>query len=216
MLYLATVSNNIWWPFNPAPQRPKVIEIWRLDPICRDLYQHRWMGASRCQYSPRKTANFCSPESQEVSLVMCPSAPGGRGGVVTPKNVDRGVRPVFFRNCTLGYGDLGPKLYPWLRKMGQNHILDNRKCHQINHFWSNFAWNYWLNSRPWMFPSDLTLAMTLTLNFQGQMWNLQYQPKIVRLPRTEKQTYCLYSRPWIWPWDLTLAMTLTLSFQGQI
>ena len=25
-----------------------------------------------------------------------------------------------------------------------------------------------------MWPSDLTLAMTLTLNFQGQIWNLQY------------------------------------------
>ena len=25
-----------------------------------------------------------------------------------------------------------------------------------------------------MWPSDLTLAMTLTLNFQGQIWNLLY------------------------------------------
>ena len=31
-----------------------------------------------------------------------------------------------------------------------------------------------LNSRPQMWPSDLTLAMTLTLNFQGQIWNLLY------------------------------------------
>ena len=211
MLYLATVSNNIWWRSlqHSDQRRPKVIEIWRLDPIRRDLYQHRWMGASRCQYSPRKTANFCSPESQEVSLVMCPSAPGRRGCVVTPKNVDRGVRPVFFRNCTLGYGDLGPKLYPWLRKMGQNHILDNRKCHQINHFWSNFAWNYWLNSRPWMFPSDLTLAMTLTLNFQGQIWNLQYhnqklsdchEPKSKHTVCTRSLEYDHEIWPWPWPW----------------
>ena len=28
-----------------------------------------------------------------------------------------------------------------------------------------------LNSRPQMWPSDLTLAMTLTLNFQVQIWN---------------------------------------------
>ena len=32
----------------------------------------------------------------------------------------------------------------------------------------------WLNSRPQMWTSDLTLAMTLTLNFQGQIWNLLY------------------------------------------
>ena len=34
-----------------------------------------------------------------------------------------------FRNHTLGYGDRGPKSYPWLRTMGQNQTLDNRKCH---------------------------------------------------------------------------------------
>ena len=39
-----------------------------------------------------------------------------------------------FRNHTLGYGDRGPKSYPWLRKMGQNQTLNNRIYHQINHF----------------------------------------------------------------------------------
>ena len=33
---------------------------------------------------------------------------------------------------------------------------------------------YWLNSRPQMWPWGLTLAMTLTLNLQGQIWNLLY------------------------------------------
>ena len=41
-------------------------------------------------------------------------------------------------------------------------------------------------------------------------------PKMVRLPRNEKQTHRLTSRPQMWPLDLTLAMTLTLTFQGQI
>ena len=31
-----------------------------------------------------------------------------------------------------------------------------------------------LNSRPKMWPSDLTLTLTMTLNLQGQMWNLLY------------------------------------------
>ena len=47
-----------------------------------------------------------------------------------------------FHNHTLGYGDWGPKSYPWLQKMGQNQTLDIRKYHLINHFWSNFAWNW--------------------------------------------------------------------------
>ena len=42
------------------------------------------------------------------------------------------------------------------------------------------------------------------------------QPKKVRLPRNEKQTYRLNSRAQMWPSGLTLAMTLTLNFQGQI
>ena len=117
---------------------------------------------------------------------------------------------------------------------------------------------YLLNSRAQIWPSDLTLAMTLTLNFQGQIWNLLYlsqkwsychevkskhidwtlglkcdhrvwpwswpwpwifkviiefpisQPKVVRLPRNEKQTYRLNSRPQMWPMGLTLTITLTI------
>ena len=171
---------------------------------------------------------------------------------------------------------------------------------------------YRLNSRAQMRPSGLTLAMTLTLNFRGQIQNLLYlsqkwsdchvtkskhinwtlglkcdhrvwpwpwpwpwifkvkyricyisakngqiatkrkasisielygsnvtigfdlghdldlefsssnpefaisQPKMVRLPLNEKQTYLLNSRAQLWPSGLTLAMTLTLNFQGQI
>ena len=42
------------------------------------------------------------------------------------------------------------------------------------------------------------------------------QPKMVRLPRNEKQTHRLNSRLQMSPSGLTLAMTLTLNFQGQI
>ena len=42
------------------------------------------------------------------------------------------------------------------------------------------------------------------------------QPKIVRLPRNEEQTYRLNPRAQMWPSGLTLAMTLTLNFQCQI
>ena len=33
---------------------------------------------------------------------------------------------------------------------------------------------YQLNTRPQMWPIGLTLAITLTLKFQGQIWNLLY------------------------------------------
>ena len=38
------------------------------------------------------------------------------------------------------------------------------------------------------------------------------QPKMVRLPRNEKQTYRLNSRPQMWPMGLTFTITLTFEF----
>ena len=69
---------------------------------------------------------------------------------------------------------------------------------------------YRLISRPQMWPSGLTLAMTLTLNFQGQMRNWLYLPKMVWLPQNEKQTHQLNSRRQMWPSDLTFAMTFAI------
>ena len=64
---------------------------------------------------------------------------------------------------------------------------------------------YQLNSRPQMSPSGLTLAMTLTLNFQDQIWNL--------LTLNQKWSNCLETKSkridwtpglkcdqWVWPW----------------
>ena len=68
---------------------------------------------------------------------------------------------------------------------------------------------YQLNSWPQMWPSDLTLAMTL----QGQIWNLLYlNQKWSDCQETKKQTYRLNSRPQMWPMGLTLAMTLIFEF----
>ena len=66
-----------------------------------------------------------------------------------------------------------------------------------------------LNFRPQMWPSDLTLAMTLTLNFQGQMrnwlylyqkWSDCHETKSQHISWTlglkcDHQTW-----PWPWPW----------------
>ena len=70
---------------------------------------------------------------------------------------------------------------------------------------------YRLNSMPQIWPLGLTLVMTLTLNFQGQTWNLLHlSQEMVWLPQNEKQTYrfnlgikCdhqIWPWPWPWPW----------------
>ena len=59
--------------------------------------------------------------------------------------------------------------------------------------------------------------MTLTLNFQGQIWNSLYLgQKWSDCHETKKQTCRLNSKPQMWPSYLNLAVTLTLNFQGQI
>ena len=61
------------------------------------------------------------------------------------------------------------------------------------------------------------LGHDLVLQFSKS--NLEFaisQPKVVRLPRNEKQTYPLNSRLQMWPVGLTLTMTLTFEFEGQI
>ena len=75
--------------------------------------------------------------------------------------------------------------------------------------------------------SDWTLGSNKTIGFDlGLDLDLEYsrsnielaisQPKMVRLPRNEKQTHRLNSRLQMGPSGLTLAMTMTLNFQGQI
>ena len=70
---------------------------------------------------------------------------------------------------------------------------------------------YRLHSRPQMWPSDLTLTMTLTLNFQGQIWNFLYiKQKWSDCHETKsKHTDCtlglkcdhrIWPWPWPWPW----------------
>ena len=57
-----------------------------------------------------------------------------------------------------------------------------------------------LNSRLQIWPSGLTLAMTLTLNFQGQIWNLLYlNQKWSDYHETKSKHIDLNSRPQMWP-----------------
>ena len=59
---------------------------------------------------------------------------------------------------------------------------------------------YRLNSRAQMWPSGLTLAMTLTLNFQCQIWNLLcLNQKWSDCHRTESKHIDWTPRPQMWP-----------------
>ena len=70
-----------------------------------------------------------------------------------------------------------------------------------------------LNSWPQMWPSDLTLAVTLTLNFQGEIWIFTYlNQNWPDCHETKSKHIDLNSRPQIWPMYLTLAMTLIFEF----
>ena len=70
---------------------------------------------------------------------------------------------------------------------------------------------YRLNSRPQIWPMGLTLAMTLTLNFQGQIWNLLYlnqnwsdcletKSKHIDWTLGLKCHHQVWPWPWHWPW----------------
>ena len=76
--------------------------------------------------------------------------------------------------------------------------------------------SYRLNSRAQMWQSGL-IAMTLTLNFQDQIWNFLYlSQKCADCHETKSKHIDWTPRPQMWPSGLTFAMTLTFNFQGQI
>ena len=87
---------------------------------------------------------------------------------------------------------------------------------------------YRLNSRPQMWPSDFTLAMTLTLKFQGQIWNLLYlnqmwsdyhKTKSKHIDLTPGLEYDQWVWPWPWPWHMNFQRQMwswTFDDQGQV
>ena len=76
-----------------------------------------------------------------------------------------------------------------------------------------------LSALTYRLPDKIWVDFHCDLNLEFSRSNMEFaisQPKMVRLPWNEEQTYQLKSRPQMWPSSLTLAMTLTLNFQGQI
>ena len=79
-----------------------------------------------------------------------------------------------------------------------------------------------LNPRPEMWPSGLTLAITLTLNFQVQTWNLLYlsqkwsdhletKSKHIDWPQGLKCEHWVWRWPWPCPWFSRSNMSFAIS-----
>ena len=81
--------------------------------------------------------------------------------------------------------------WPWIFKVEYEICyISAKKMFRLSR---NEKQTYRLNSRPQMWSSGLTMAMTLTLNFKGRYGICYISTKMVRLPRNEKQTYPLIS-----------------------
>ena len=97
-----------------------------------------------------------------------------------------------------------PWPWPWIFKVK----------YQIGYTSAKNVWLPWnkkqtyrLISRPQMWPSSLSLAMTLTSNFQGQIWNWLYLcQKLSDCHETKHINWTLGIKcdhqiwPWLWPW----------------
>ena len=80
---------------------------------------------------------------------------------------------------------------------------------------------YRLNSRAQMWSSGLTLAMTLTLNFQGQTWNLLYLSQKRSDCHGTKENISIELQglkcdhqvwPWPWPWPWIFKVNYGISY----
>ena len=80
---------------------------------------------------------------------------------------------------------------------------------------------YRLNSRAQMWPSALTLAMTLTLNFQGQMqyllylspkWSDCHETKSKHIDWTQGLKCDRQVWPWPWPWPYIFKVKYGISY----
>ena len=80
---------------------------------------------------------------------------------------------------------------------------------------------YQLHSRAQMWPLGLTLAMTLTLNFQGQIWNFLYLSqkwsdchgkKSKHIDWTPRPQMWPSVWPWPWPWPWIFKVKYAISY----
>ena len=97
-------------------------------------------------------------------------------------------------NMTIGF-DLGHDLDLEFSRSNAELVISLPKMVRLP---QNEMQTHQLNSRPQMWPSNLTLALTLTLNFQGQIWNLLYLNQKWSDCHKKSKLINLNSRPQMW------------------
>ena len=91
------------------------------------------------------------------------------GPIATKQKANISIE-LYVSNVTIGF-DLGCDLDLEFSRSNMESTISQPKMVRLPR---NRKPRYRSNSMSLMLPSDLTLAMTLTLNFQGQIWNLLY------------------------------------------
>ena len=105
------------------------------------------------------------------------------------------------------------RLWPWLwpfPQLSKSNMEFTISQPKMVWLLQNKKQTFRLKSKPQMRPSDLTLAMTLTMNFQIQIWNLLYlsqrwfdyhKMKSMHIEWTEAlNDHQVW--PWPWPWKV--------------
>ena len=92
-------------------------------------------------------------------------------------------------NVTIGF-DLGPDLDLEFSRSNAELAISLPEMVPLPR---NKKQTHQLNSRPQMRSSDLTLAMTLTLNFQGQIWNLPYLNQKGSIAKKQKANISIWT-----------------------
>ena len=149
----------------------------------------------------------------EVSRSNMEFAISQRKIVRLPQNEKVNI-PIYLKasNVTIGF-DLGHDLDLEFSRSNMQFPISLPKMARMP---PNEKQTYRLNSRPQMWPSDLTLAMIFFLNFQGQIWNLLYFNQkwsdYHEIKSKKNIDWSLECDQWVWP----LPWPWHLNFQGQM
>ena len=126
-----------------------------------------------------------------------------KNGLITTKRKENITIKLWASNVTIGF-DLGHALDLEFSRPNMKFAISQPKMARLPRIEKQ---TYRLKSMPQMWPSGLTLAMKLTLNLQGQIWNLLYLSQIWSDYHETKNKHIDWTlgltfdhRVWPWPW----------------
>ena len=155
-----------------------------------------------------------------------------KNGLIAMKQIANILIEIWASNVTIEF-DLGHDLGLEFSRSNMEFAISQPKIVRLPR---NLKTNISIGLRPQLWPSGLTVTMTLTLISQGQICNLLYlSPKWSDCHETKSKPIdstldlkCDHQVwPWQWPWSLnfqgqmwprplTISVVLTKDFHGQI